>query len=350
MEASEFLRRYPSYTGDCSVCDTNLIRLDTQQARLFSKRRAVLQDKLYALLENVAPEKQGNLWESDALLWAMVSNQPSFSALRSGVATHVSTRSSDSMHTTVLDQLMLCRMLMHDRISQESAAVFIAKYLTQLNQDMHAISEQSTQNPVRICYVKGDLADAAIDMVLQTIPNTVAVQSSSFQAACDAVYYGRCEACLLPVENSYDGWFMSFLRMVTEYELCAVLRCELYTPEKDILHAFSLYRAEHSAVERDMSAPLYMETLFHLSDTDTLSALFLAAADCRVTLHRITSRQEQGSLHTQLFHVLFDISGADIQTFLCYLYLTVPSFHLIGIYTVLHKTEGETTKYDYSRH
>ena len=95
------------------------------------------------------------------------------------------------------------------------------------------------------------------------IPSVIGVPQAGFAAACESVYYGKSDACLLPVENARDGFLHSFARLVAEYELCCTMRIEL-TDEEDAVHAFALYRTEYGCPAVD--APICMEFSAKASD------------------------------------------------------------------------------------
>ena len=82
------------------------------------------------------------------------------------------------------------------------------------------ISEKISESAAgRIAYVRNKRSD---DIFLSLSKNTRGARAHycvTFQECCEAVLDGRCEYCLLPIENSSDGRLYSFYSLLDRYEL-----------------------------------------------------------------------------------------------------------------------------------
>lgn len=79
----------------------------------------------------------------------------------------------------------------------------------------------------KISIVRNKYNEAAYGAFSETVSNPKAVYASSFTEACEDVFDGRCEFCILPVENSQSGRLFGFYSMLDRYELKICALCEL---------------------------------------------------------------------------------------------------------------------------
>ena len=327
---------------DISICDCNLQRLDGEQALLWEKRRAFLLEKLHILADALRRESGISAPGRDMFLASMIANRAPFSMVsmlcegreeRDGAE---ETSAASAAELGREEKLWLCRFLMHEMIRKDFAEPFLTRYLSLMNQELH-ITPSGTETPeARICYVKGDLSEKALSLIRMTLPSVVGVPQSGFQTVCESVYYGKSDACLLPVENARDGFLQSFARLVLEYELCCTMRVEL-TDEDDSVHAFALYRTGYGCPMID--APISMELTAKVPRHFSLGAFLMSASECGVRLLRAAFGQTDAD-GTQSLSLRLCISDSDFEAFLCYLYLELPSFRLIGIYPTLAPKEA----------
>ena len=79
----------------------------------------------------------------------------------------------------------------------------------------------------KVALVRNKYNEEAFELFSKVITNPKPIYSPSFSDACEDVFDGRCEFCVLPVENSQSGRLFGFYSMFDRYELriCAV--CEL---------------------------------------------------------------------------------------------------------------------------
>ena len=71
----------------------------------------------------------------------------------------------------------------------------------------------------RIAYVRNNRNDKIFLKISKTVQNAKAYYAATFIDACEAVFNGNCEFCVLPVHNDRDGKLYSFYSMLDRYEL-----------------------------------------------------------------------------------------------------------------------------------
>ena len=110
----------------------------------------------------------------------------------------------------------------------------------------------------------------------------------SFADAADAVVGGDCAYCMLPLENSRDGFLSTTLRMMTENDLFVTRVCEI-ADENGVVTRFALLCREGDALP-DGEDAAQVALRLSLSDAAALPTLFTAMAALGVTLVRTASQ------------------------------------------------------------
>ena len=151
----------------------------------------------------------------------------------------------------------------------------------------------------------------------------------SFADACDAVVGGDCAYCILPLENSRDGFLSTTLRMMTENDLFVTRVCEI-ADESGAVTRFALLCREGDALPDGGGIP-QVALRMPLGGADTLPGLFTAMAALGVTLVR-TASQPLG--YTDGYAQLCTFGGTKeaLFAFLFLLTATRQSYILLGVY------------------
>ncbi len=91
----------------------------------------------------------------------------------------------------------------------------------------------------RVAVVRNKYNEKAYERFMSIITSPKIIYSPSFSEACDDVFDGRCEFCILPIENSQNGRLFSFYSMLDRYELriCATCRLEGETHSERVRYA-----------------------------------------------------------------------------------------------------------------
>ncbi len=185
----------------------------------------------------------------------------------------------------------------------------------------------------RIVYQKNSFTDVAYLQFSSILTDARATYAHSFVAACEEVYNGYCEYCILPIENASEGQLQSFYRLIERYELKIALCCKVNSASLDRSTYFALLR-------RNMLPNFKLEDKaerFEFSIPKTISPapfeVLTAAELCGLRLHRINSFPEQGSTDGFATHYSFLTNGSELYSFLLYLAMEAPHHTPIGLYT-----------------
>ena len=183
----------------------------------------------------------------------------------------------------------------------------------------------------RIVYQKSSYTDDAYLSFASLFPNARAAYAHSFHAACEEVYNGHCEYCILPVENAVEGELIGFAKLISQYDLKIAAVC-------DIAGADASRRTRFALLRRNM-LPLFTNEAekngclrFSLSEELATSMADILSAANFYGLHFLSANTLPQNEHT-CFNLTFDIRGGDLYPFLLYLATVAPQYTPIGIYS-----------------
>lgn len=142
--------------------------------------------------------------------------------------------------------------------------------------------------PMRVAVPETAAFRRAMEVLAARTEGVEAQFVRSFADACDAVVGGDCAYCILPLENSRDGFLSTTLRMTTENDLFVTRVCEI-ADESGVVTRFALLCREGDALP-DGEDAAQVALRLSLSDAAALPALFTAMAALGVTLVRTTSQ------------------------------------------------------------
>ncbi len=190
----------------------------------------------------------------------------------------------------------------------------------------------------RIVYQRNSYTDDAYLAFATLVPDARAAYAHSFHAACEDVFNGHCEYCILPIENAVEGELISFAKLIAQFDLKIAATCDIAGADASRKTRFALLR-------RNMLPILTPDTekngFFRLSIPSQSAALMaevLSAASffgLTFLLANTLPIDKEGAM--AYFNLTFDICGGDLYPFLLYLTTVVPQYIPIGIYSQIQQ-------------
>lgn len=231
---------------------------------------------------------------------------------------------------SVIDKIELCRQCLSEHsVSKEFRELLLGP------DDKCALDAIG-----RIAYVKNNYTDAAYLMFSKVVASPGACYLSSVSAACEEVYSGSCEYCILPIESDADGKLMTFYSSIDKYELKIHSVCTVYYDDGQRFTKFALLKKSVSGVGIFSASPAYLNKrtlevkISQTTHSDTLLYNVLKAADaCSLKLQRIDSLPLSYNKDLLGYYAVFSMNGADFKSFLVYLALEYPQSYVVGIYS-----------------
>lgn len=221
-------------------------------------------------------------------------------------------------------------------------------------------AERSDDVPVaakgRVAYMAGALADKAYIRFAEHIPQCRAAAFHSFVDACEEVWGGLCEYCILPLESTAEGKLLGFSRLIIKYRLQVIAVCDIKDAGDETMR-FALLRtagedwmAYDSPLATEKHPVAYLE-LLHASNLPSYGEITAAAEFFGLSPVRIDTLPQQDiyALHSDfvfqntlpaetpppLITTVWQVSGLNLSAFLCYLALEASEDPVLGLYPLI---------------
>lgn len=185
-----------------------------------------------------------------------------------------------------------------------------------------------------VVYQKNSFADTAYLQFASLLNAPRAVYTHSFLSACEDVYNGSCEYCILPLENTSEGLLVGFAKLIERFGLKIVATCDIFGNEGARLTRFALLRKNILPLPKQSTLQnCFLEISVPFENPQTPNNLLIAAGLCNLPLSRIHSLPYTEEHEPSRYHAAFQISEQSLlSTFLIYLTMEIPQYTLTGIY------------------
>lgn len=186
----------------------------------------------------------------------------------------------------------------------------------------------------RIIYQRSSYTDDAYLSFASLIPEARAAYAHSFPAACEEVYNGHCEYCILPIENAVEGELIGFAKLIAQYDLKIAACC-------DVVGADTARRTRFALLRRNMLPLFWADAdktgFFRCSIPSELSAsiadILSAANFFGLTFISTNTLPIDKEGAKACFNITFSIGNGSLYPFLLYLATVAPQYTPIGIYS-----------------
>jgi hypothetical protein len=335
------------------ITDANLARLDTAAANLAEMRHAILEEKIRAILSAISNEYPDDIFERLIReerfpeTFAQISERET-TVPESAYSTEEIARAF--ANAAAEERIVLCRGLAHanDRMYRITDGQYDDRWVRMLSDlvreeehpddDTTPDLEARAPRPVgeRVAYLRNTYTDTAFETFSTVLRNAASTYYSDFPGVCEALYYDRATACILPLENTSDGKLLRFYSLLTKYDLRIAYVTSVTAYDTDVTTRYALLRRNVTVPHPDETDALglYMECRV-LADEDMPLFRILSAADAyHISLSRADSvpGPYEDDDRTAYDLILRAEDGADFAAMLTFCYLLVPGFTLLGIY------------------
>ncbi len=184
----------------------------------------------------------------------------------------------------------------------------------------------------RIAYQASSYTNSAYLRFAPLLEVPRAAEAKSFVAACEEVYNGLCEFCILPLENTTEGLLYTFVRLIEKYDLKFAATCDVAGNDASRTSRFALLRRELSPPMHSSASELHFSCSVAADDAQTLSDLLLAANTCGLQLYRMDSMPQETGNKGAFIHLTLRVGSGNLDAFLLYLAMDMPSCQVLGLY------------------
>ena len=196
--------------------------------------------------------------------------------------------------------------------------------------------EASVDQSPRVVYQRNSYTDSAYLRFAAFLEDSRAIYAQSFPVACEDVFNGVCQYCILPLESSSEGQLNSFVRLIDRYNLKIAATCDVATTDGSRVTRFALLRRTVLPLLSNTKRELYFEFSEPLNAEPGIASILSAAQLCGLTLCSIDSRQRQANgEEPSLTRFVYRIGNGNLVAFLLYLSAYAPLSECVGIYPYL---------------
>ena len=185
----------------------------------------------------------------------------------------------------------------------------------------------------RIAYVRNKRNDKIFLDFSDRIKGARAHYATSFSDACEAVFNGTCEYCILPVENGRDGKLYSFYSMMDRYELkiVQIIREDSEDGSESII--FALVGKTLSLPIKGGRGQMFELSVIHES-ADFVADVIAAVNSFGGRLKDVGTQPVQYDEPRRKFYFTVDLNGASAMPLALYMTLEYAGYAPMGFYTV----------------
>lgn len=185
----------------------------------------------------------------------------------------------------------------------------------------------------KIAFVRNRYNERAYDRFSELVIGTKPIYVSDFTEACESVYNGQSNYCILPIENSTGGRLFSFYAMMDRYDLkiCAAAEIESDDGAENVRYAL----VGHS-VPRPLgkSATCVLECSLTREDGTAISDLLQAAELLGARVQTIDFLPLEYDYSFYRVFLSFVLPLDTVAAFALYLSLSYPNYNPIGFYKI----------------
>lgn len=193
--------------------------------------------------------------------------------------------------------------------------------------DLEQVSQRSQ---CRVACQRSSFADEAYLQFCKHLNDPRISYTHSFLAACEDVYNGVCDFCILPVESALEGHLNSFSKLIERYELKIVMTCDVSEGAADKATRYALLSRQMCLAPKGRSQSFF-DFSIPLEQSPSAALLLMAAELCGMRLYRMDSLATNEP-HRFSLRVILHADGADLYAFLLFLAMVAPHYDPIGIY------------------
>ncbi|MGM9634724.1 MAG: hypothetical protein ACI3YE_01075 [Candidatus Avispirillum sp.] len=157
-------------------------------------------------------------------------------------------------------------------------------------------------------------------------PDAVKEHFSDFRSVCEAVFYEKCDCCILPVYGTDDGFFPTFFKLIKAYELKICRVCTVEKPSSDAEIRYAL-------LTRSICFDNAEHFVFSFADTgERLAGLLAVLGGAGCTPAFIYSFPDVYNTDMTEYTVCLRLSGLDARCLTFFLEAALPAHTVVGIY------------------
>lgn len=220
------------------------------------------------------------------------------------------------------ERIFVCQLISADEEFRSSLSSILLNSIEEIPKDAHG----------RIAYVKNKQNDDAFLKLAATVKSARAFYASTFSDCCEAVFDGKCEYCILPIENSDGGKLYSFYGLIDKYELKihSALRCGAGETQ-NTMYALISKSLSPAVIEAPF---LRFEFTVICGDDEYVDDIVSALRYLCCDTHSLATEPVEYDHQKQKYFFSVDVSNENLIPLIIYIENEYPRYTPMGLYKV----------------
>lgn len=190
---------------------------------------------------------------------------------------------------------------------------------------------------IRVTYLKNTFSDEAYSIFSSCMEKSRVYYSDSFTEVCESVYYNRSDTCILPLENSDEGYLSGFYGLIRKYELKIVLTCNIEDKDGHFTKfALLSKKLMNAMLPQKKTGERFFKISFGPFSESIVCDIIYCAEYFGEALNKIDSRPVYYSENGYVFDITFSGEG-DIGKIVSWLDRREIGYEINGIYRHIKK-------------
>lgn len=196
--------------------------------------------------------------------------------------------------------------------------------------------EKNISSGGKVSYLKNTLSDKAYKLFSKYIDTSESIFAPDFNSACEAVYDGKADYCILPIENSTDGRLGGFYNLISKYELFVCLGADIMSNDGNVRTRFALCKKNTSVFQyHKREKSLYAELVVSPDFENTMSDILFYADFFGVQTVKTDCTPALYSDGEYNMYVTFSADEKKLVKLFLFFALEQIRYSAVGIYTVI---------------
>ncbi|MBQ1963771.1 MAG: hypothetical protein II369_06590 [Clostridia bacterium] len=197
-------------------------------------------------------------------------------------------------------------------------------------------SELRAEAAGRVSYQKSSFSDDAYLCFAEHFEGLHSSYASGFAQACEEVYNGLSEYCMLPIASASEGQLNGFFRLIDRYDLKIFATCTVTESDPAKRTCFALLQRDLIPAPHRAGEQRELSLILPQGSEPDAADLLLAARLCGLELRGLDSVLPTEMGDPLSLRYTFTVGEAGLSAFLLYLAMDAPHYRPIGIYSRLN--------------
>ncbi len=187
-----------------------------------------------------------------------------------------------------------------------------------------------------IACFKNPAFDKAYRSLSKYVPSSNITYYADFNSVCEAVYDGKADFCILPIENSTDGRLGGFYNLISKYELFICLASDVLSNDENVKTRFALCgKNTEPLTPYKKEAERYAELYIRYDGENTISDIMFYSDFFGIKTVKVDCIPSQYSDGEYDVHITAFAKESELVRLFILFFMKQIRYSVFGIYTLM---------------